>query len=40
LDLLTGIGTDNTEEPDVTTAAIRTHLRDLDNQSASEQCPR
>ena len=30
LDLLTSIGTDHTEELDVTTAAIRAHLHDLD----------
>ena len=31
LDLLTGIGTDHTEEPGVTTAAIRTHVHDIDS---------
>ena len=30
LDLLISIGTDHTEEPDLTTATIRTHLHDLD----------
>jgi tetratricopeptide (TPR) repeat protein len=33
LHLLTSIGTDHTEEPDVTTMAIRAHLHDLDNPS-------
>jgi len=31
LDLLTGIGTDHTEEPGVTTAAIRAHVHDIDS---------
>lgn len=36
LRLLTGIGTDYTEEPGVTTAAIRAHLLDLDDRPAAQ----